>query len=153
MQELISKKYIFVDKDYESQDQVFEDLGSVLINDGYATVEYIEALKEREKKFPTGLPTNYIKIAIPHTEPRFVNKPCILVAKLAKPVTFNEMGKFDSPIDIDMIIMLALNDGKTHLNTLQKVMDIISDQEILGRLKTDNTCDGIYETFQVALNK
>lgn len=153
MQELISKKYIFTDKVYESQDEVFEDLGEILLEDGYVKTSYVEALKEREKNFPTGLPTGSLKIAIPHTEPQFVEKPCIVVAKLAKPVFFNEMGKIDSPIAIELVIMLALNDGKKHLKTLQKIMDIISDQEILAQLKAADSCEAIYQAFQLALNK
>ena len=152
MQELISKKYIFTDKEYQNRDAVFEELGKMLIDDGYAKPSYIKALKEREKNFPTGLKTSSLRIAIPHTDASHVLKPCIVVSKLAKPVEFNEMGKIQTPMDVDMIIMLALNDGKKHLTMLQKVISIIGDHELLSLLEKAKTNDEIFEFFNDVLN-
>lgn len=152
MQELISKKYIFVDKTYEDQDALFEELGQMLIQDGFAEPNYVEALRQREEKFPTGLQTSRLKIAIPHTEPQYVKKPCIVVTKLAKPVVFNEMGKLDAPIPVDMVVMMAINDGKRHLSTLQKIVSIMGDEVLLDKLNGANTCDEIYEVFDHVIN-
>ena len=152
MQELISKKYIFVDKTYEDQDALFEELGQMLIQDGFAEPNYVEALRQREEKFPTGLQTSRLKIAIPHTEPQYVKKPCIVVTKLAKPVEFNEMGKVNSPISVDMVVMMAINDGKRHLSTLQKIVSIMGDEDLLDKLNEANTCNEIYEVFNHVIN-
>ncbi|MBO0409636.1 PTS sugar transporter subunit IIA [Enterococcus hulanensis] len=152
MQELISKKYIFVDKTYKDQDALFEELGQMLIDDGFAKPNYIDALRQREEKFPTGLQTSRLKIAIPHTEPQYVNKPCIVVTKLAEPVVFNEMGKNDSPISVDMVVMMAINDGKRHLSTLQKIVSIMGDDALLDQLNSANTCNEIYEVFDYVIN-
>ena len=124
----------------------------MLIDDGYAKPSYINALKEREKNFPTGLKTSSLRIAIPHTDASHVLKPCIVVTKLAKPVEFNEMGKIQTPIDVDMIIMLALNDGKKHLAMLQKVISIIGDPDQLALLEKAETSDEIFEFFNNVLN-
>ncbi|MBP1042302.1 PTS sugar transporter subunit IIA [Vagococcus sp. BWB3-3] len=152
MESLISKDYIFVKKTYENSDEVFEDLGKLLINQGYAKPTYIDALKTREEKFPTGLLTNGLGVAIPHTEASQVIKSRIVVAKLTKPVHFNEMGKVATPIDVDMIIMLALNDGKKHLEALQKIISIVGNHELLKALESADTCDAIYDVFDEVIN-
>lgn len=152
MQELISKKYIFTDKTYNNSDEVFEDLGNMLIRDGFAKSSYVQALKEREKTFPTGLMTSGLRLAIPHTDASHVLKSCIVVVKLAKPVLFNEMGKIQTPMSVDMIIMLVLNDGKKHLAMLQKITSIFDNQTLLTKLEDAKTKDQIFEVLEGILN-
>ena len=41
-----------------------------LLDRKLVTVDYPQAVKDREKKFPTGLPTSPIGVAIPHTDPQ-----------------------------------------------------------------------------------
>lgn len=38
------------------RDELLEALGSAVINAGFAKDTYVDALKERERDFPTGLP-------------------------------------------------------------------------------------------------
>ncbi|MBU5585366.1 PTS sugar transporter subunit IIA, partial [Enterococcus sp. S181_ASV_20] len=49
---------------------------------------YQQAVIERERIFPTGLPTKGINVAIPHTDSIHVKKEGFLVGVLEKPVTF-----------------------------------------------------------------
>lgn len=61
--------------------------------------------------FPTGLPTEPIGIAIPHTDAERVNRGASAVGVLPQPVVFTEMGcDDDSFVDVYAIVVLAIHD-------------------------------------------
>ena len=153
IEELLKKEYIYMDLSVGSQDELFEVLGGRLILDGYGKASYVQALKDREKKYPTALPTEEIIIAIPHTDCKYVNKSCICIAKLKEPIIFQEMGNNDSEVKVGMVFMLALNDASTHLNTLQKVISMFSNHEMLVQLKKAATVDEIYDLVLGAVSE
>lgn len=117
-----------------SQEQLLDRLSADLFKTGYVTEGFSAAVKQRESKYPTGLPTHPIAIAIPHTDPEFVTRPGIAVAKLNAPVTFREMGSNDRYVEAAIIFVLCLPDGKSQLATLQKLMTAVSQPEKLARL-------------------
>ena len=46
---------------------------------GYVNENYLNGLIARERKFPTGLITKYLNIALPHSECEYVEKPFVLL--------------------------------------------------------------------------
>ena len=56
-----------------------------LLRDGSITEDFIEAAVERERVFPTGLPTK-IGVALPHTEAKYVLKESISIVTLKNTV-------------------------------------------------------------------
>ena len=91
---------------------------------GYVKDGFFQALVEREKSFPTGLPMEGdIKAAIPHADPAYVIKPAVAVGVLKNPVAFGEMGSSDRMVMCKLIFVLALKDSKNHLDLLRNLMD------------------------------
>ena len=58
----------------ENEQEIFEQLGGVLVSEGYCKESYVKALSEREKVYPTGVLAGNIGVAIPHTDPCYVPK-------------------------------------------------------------------------------
>jgi len=115
--------------------QVLQQLAEILIEKGYADRELSTAIIERERKFPTGLELKEgVNVAIPHADAKYVKKPAIVVAKLAKPVKFQHMVD-KKEIDVDTIFLLALNDPHSQIQTLQKLASSFEDEKILSRIK------------------
>ncbi|MGI6501168.1 MAG: PTS sugar transporter subunit IIA [Anaerostipes sp.] len=148
--ELIKKEYIYENLSVKNQDEVFEVMGGQLVEDGIAKESYVQALKDREAVFPTGLPTAGITIAMPHTDSNHVNEGCISIAKLQNPVSFHEMGNKKKTLDVEMIFMLALNDPTMHLKMLQKIIGMFSDKAVLNELKDAKTSEEIYKVVKKA---
>ena len=124
-----SEQLIFAGMEAESSDDIFEKMGSALIDSGKCRESYIEALKEREKVFHTG-------VAIPHTDPEHVIDSAIAIAVLKNPVEFYHMGTNPSEgmkVSVTFVIMLAIA-GKQHLEMLQKAIQLIQDQDVLQNL-------------------
>lgn len=107
-----------------------------IVKDGF-----IEALLKREKEYPTGLPVNP-GVAIPHTDGTLVNEDRLVFATLKNPVTFAEMGGSDENIiDIHIVILMAIKDGKKHLETLRQLIDSIKKEEFIKGLFNSKNSD------------
>lgn len=142
---LVRKEYIYENLSVKNQEEAFDVMGKRLVRDGITKESYVQALKDREKNFPTGLATAGIVIAMPHTDSSHVNEGCIAIAKLKDPVKFHEMGNKKNLLNVEMIFMLALNDPTMHLEMLQKIIGMFSNQEILKQLKDAETSEQIYD--------
>ena len=70
----LNENLIVPDLEAKSSDEVFEKLGGLFIAEGYCRDTYVDALKDREKDFPTGVNMGSIGIAIPHTDKQHVIK-------------------------------------------------------------------------------
>lgn len=129
---LFHKNLIFLN--YESSNQVtlLNEFSQILYEKGYVKNSYAKAIIEREEKFPTGLNTPGVKLAMPHTYPQHVLKSAILVATLKQPIIFKEMGNASNTVNAQLIFMLAVTDPKGHLSILSKLLSIFSDEAKLS---------------------
>lgn len=131
--DLINEKYIYVDLEVSSKEELFEFLGAELMNESVVKETFVDALKEREVDYPTGLPLP-IGVAIPHTDSSHVNSDQLVIATLLNPVKFVEMGAEDDEVDVKLIIMIVMNDGKDHLNILQNIISTVQNEGIVKQV-------------------
>lgn len=106
---------------------VLTALAAHLQEAGAVGEDFAEALRAREREYPTGLPTP-IPTAIPHADPAHVRVPGLAVATLARPVPFGEMGVRDGRVDVHLVAMPLLTDAREHLAALQALMGLLSDE-------------------------
>jgi len=132
--ESLNEDLIVTSMDAKTTDDVFARLGGLLVQQGYAKESYVAALAEREAEFPTGLNLGEYGIAIPHTAVEHVNKGATAIATLKEPVRFVEMATDDDPVDARVIFMLAVVDPKDHIEELQRILKIVTDQEVIKAL-------------------
>ncbi|OUQ55944.1 PTS galactitol transporter subunit IIA [Tyzzerella sp. An114] len=103
---------------------------------------YKEAILKREKIYPTGLDCKGINIAIPHADIQNVNEAAICVGVLKSPVLFNIMDEPDNTVEINLVIMLALTEAHGHIDILNKIVNLIQNQdELRAILKSENVED------------
>lgn len=94
---------------------------------------WLAAAVDREKEFPTGLPTP-IPVAIPHTDSMHVKASGIGFFRLVQPVTFGEMGSTDSTVEVSIIIPLLITDPKDQVDLLMKVVTAVQDLDFMKKL-------------------
>lgn len=131
----------------DSSDDIFEALGGELVKQGYCKESYVQALKNREAEFPTGINTGEKGVAIPHTDVSHVNKKGIAIATIKKSVSFMEMGTDDEYVNVQVVFMLAV-DEKGHLELLQAILGILQDQEVLNQLIEAKDAEEIIEIIK-----
>lgn len=131
-QSLLHESLTLLDYEAPNQTTLLENLAEVLRAEGFVKDSFARAIIQREEKFPTGLNTPAVQLAMPHADPQHVERAGILVARLKSPIRFKEMGGSGKDVDARLIFMLAVADPKEHLATLGKLMAIFSDGEKLS---------------------
>ena len=131
---MISLDFMYCQYTVDNKEQLFDQLSDTLQEKGIVNEGFAQALKDREKDFPTGLPVKH-GVAIPHTDGSLVNSDQLIFATLTNPVVFNEMGgEDDDTIDVSVIVMLAVKDGPKHLEVLQKLIESIQKEGFVDSL-------------------
>lgn len=141
---LFDESMILELEDVNSNTQALTLLTDYLLEKGYVKEGYKEAILEREASFPTGLSTGAINIAIPHADTSYVNQAALCVGISKKPVKFSAMDEPDHQIDVNIVIVLALKEAHGHLEMLQKVVELIKDQDNLKSIVTANDKEPVY---------
>lgn len=151
----IDKELMMIGVEFGTKEGVLKAMGTLLHEKGYVTDDFIENVLEREENFPTGLPTVPYAIAIPHTDTDKVISPKIAFATLKEPVSFSAMGNSDSQIDVKIIFMLALNAPEKQLTTLQNLIEMVQDEQVvtkLGAVQSIDECSEILTDFEKRKN-
>lgn len=133
--ELFSKKVILFHQDVKNQDEIFEKLNRNLFTKGVVNDGFLAAIKKREKNFPTGLKLESgFGVAIPHTDPEFVNEDQIGFMSLNTPIQFRQMGSDTEVVKVKMIFILCLKEAHKQLDKLQNLMTLFGDDAKIKKL-------------------
>jgi PTS system galactitol-specific IIA component len=121
--------------DAENADEVIRNIGGKLLYAGYVREGFVEAVLERERTIPTGLPlSGEHNAAIPHTEVGNVIKPGIGLATLVRPVAFHNMVSPEETVDVRLVFVLALDQPKSQIEMLKEVAQILQRPGVINAL-------------------
>lgn len=109
---------------------------------------YCQAVIEREREYPTGVPTAYYDVAIPHSQSDHVLIPGIAVAKMRKSVQFYSMGAEDEPLQAEVVILLAVKDPESQLNMLRSLMGLFEEESAMLTIREATDATTIYEAIR-----
>ena len=79
-----------------------------------------------------------IGVAIPHSDAEHINEEFISVVTVNEPVVFKSMEDANKTVDVSIIFVLGLRKAEDQLATLQAIMQVIQDPEVLDRLLEAN---------------
>jgi PTS system galactitol-specific IIA component len=119
----------------DTKEEVLEILSNIAIKAGYAKPGYYEAILEREEKYPTGLHTPEIEVAIPHADAEWANEPSLTIGMLENPVTFEPMGEEGGDVAVEIVFMLTIKEPKEQINFLQAFSTLMGEPEVLLAFK------------------
>jgi PTS system galactitol-specific IIA component len=147
---LLDQNLVMINLEADTQQEALEKLAGRLYETGYVKDTYAQAILEREKVFPTGLPTEGYGVAIPHTDVEHVHKPAVALGILQKPVKFNLMGDLnpESQVDVQIMFMLAIKEPHMQLELLQDIMEMIQDQELLKKMVEAKNVEALIQTTE-----
>ena len=132
--EQLTENLIFPELEVKNSSEIMEKMGAAFIREGLCKESYINALINRESEFPTGIDIDGFGIAIPHTDVSHVNESGIGIATLRKPVKFIQMGTDDEEVETRVVVMLAVDNPQKHLSTLQSILEVLQDKNVLYQL-------------------
>lgn len=146
---MLSDKIVLLDESASNDQEALAKLADRLIESGAVKPSYKPAILQREVDFPTGLTTDKIGIAIPHTDAEHVNYDQIGVLRLRDPVTFLQMGDGEE-IPVKFVFMLALKEAHAQLGMLQTLVALIQNETKIQQLLLAKNAEEIIETLKSA---
>ena len=142
----IKRDLVQLDLKVADRDDFFDRAIDELLRLGYVKESFRDAIKVREGKFPTALPTAPEAVAIPHADPEHINEPFILAARLASPVSWHEMGRNDATHPVRFVFMLGFTRSDGHVKLLQVLLQNIQDADFMAALDAATTAEQYYTT-------
>jgi PTS system galactitol-specific IIA component len=147
----IEKNLVHVFNTSVTREEAINTLATHLLENGYVKDSFAKAVLEREKVFPTGLPTEPVGVAIPHTDAEHVLASALAVGILSHPVTFLEMGSLDVTVDVHIISMMAISDPKAVMPVLRNLALAYQDHEFLASLKNSRDQQMVLDLFKTRI--
>ncbi len=130
----LDENLIFINKNFENKNIFFEFIEQQASKCGYIKNGYAEALSNREENYPTGLQLNKNGVAIPHTDTKFIKKEFISLITFETPLLFKSMEDSDKKIEVKAAFILGLKDPNSQLETLQQIVEIIQNEEVIDTI-------------------
>ena len=139
------QEIMLFNEDAKSSTEVITKLASQLEKRGLVKKDFLNHTLIREDRFPTGLATEGLGIAIPHTDSKYVNQSQIAFASLNKPVLFKNMVNINEEIPVSLVFMIAMASPHEQVNLLQNLMDLFQSEQILEKLYACTTKNDVLE--------
>lgn len=154
MSHLFSKESVFV-SNATSKEEVFAEVSEALIKSGVVKENFLEHVLEREKNYPTAISLAniskaYPNVAIPHTEPEFVNNTKIVPVKLTNSLVFQNMSSRHKDITVDFLFVILNADKASQVHLLSDLVAFFEtqDKDALAEFFTLTDTDAIYDYLQ-----
>lgn len=88
---------------------LFDSIAAKLESIKFVNRGYKEGLKVREQEFPTGLKTEFLDIALPHSDTKYIERPFIFVVKNKKSLEMKQMGD-NQEMKVNYFFFLGIKD-------------------------------------------
>ena len=139
----------------DNQEQLFDQVATLLEEKKVVTDTYRSELIEREKMFPTGLDMEFLgkdlpNVAIPHTDTIHNLTENVVVIRLAKPVTFHNMIAPDKEVEVSLLFFIINNSNSSQTNILAQLMDFFTGNGHLEALSKITEPEALFQYISEA---
>ncbi len=135
---VINQDLVLLDLKASNSEEVLNALSDRLFERGFVKASFKEAVLERERSFPTGIPS-LIPVAIPHTDAHHNLHSALAVGVLAEPIEFHVMGFDEETTPVRLVFMLTLTEPKSQAAWLGRLTKIIRQPTILEEFLSAHT--------------
>ena len=133
---------IYLNRDFSGREEMFNEIGKVLIEKEMVKPVYIEEILKREENFPTGLDLGYMQVAMPHVEAKYVNDNAVFIVTTKKGVEF-ENAEDDGMVNSKIIFGLIIKDSDKHLDFLMKLVELYQKEDVLKKIYDSNDVEEV----------
>ncbi|MDD4370365.1 MAG: PTS sugar transporter subunit IIA [Anaerostipes sp.] len=126
-------KVIAIEKKVTTSEEAIKVCGATLEEAGLVDTEFVNACLTREKEFPTGI-ASIKPVAIPHCKHDGIKQNSICLLRTETPVEFYRMEDPEETVKVNLIFNLAIKDSKEHLEVLQQLIQLISNEAMVEEL-------------------
>lgn len=130
----------------QTEQEAFQIIAEKLQAAGMVNQDYLAGITKREEAFPTGLITQHLNIDLPHSDPEFVKKPFVFIARLTNTVGCKQMGD-SQEMDVKDLFFLGIKDGKGQVGLLQAFMNLFMDETFVQKYQAVESPKEMYQLF------
>ena len=139
----------------DNQEQLFDQVATLLEEKKVVTDTYRSALIEREKNVPNRLDMEFLgkdlpNVAIPHTDTIHNLTENVVVVRLAKPVTFHNMIAPDKEVEVSLLFFIINNSSSSQTNILAQLMDFFTGNGHLEALSKITEPEALFQYISEA---
>ncbi|MBV1758409.1 MAG: PTS sugar transporter subunit IIA [Dethiosulfatibacter sp.] len=117
----------------------------LLVTNGHVKETYYDSVVAREEIYPTGLPTEGVRIAIPHASSEDIIESTIGMAILETPVVFNNMADDSEELDVKIVFLIANAASTEQPKILKQLMEKFSDEDLLISLSESQSAEVVMD--------
>ncbi|MFJ5315702.1 PTS galactitol transporter subunit IIA [Pectobacterium versatile] len=118
---------------FKNYDEVLEHIHEKLRSEGIVKDSYLNALREREAEYPTGILLDGYSVAIPHCDSKHANHPSIYIIRLPEPVLVNQADG-DEKLWIKLVVNLVVTDPTDQLQLLKALFSRLQMEDFYHKL-------------------
>lgn len=146
IKELFQPELIDLQVQANSEEELFAVIAERLLELGYVYSDYLTGITLRERNFPTGLITQHLNIALPHSDTEYVKKPFIYIVRLKQPVIVRQMGDNQEMLVKD-IFFLGIKEPTKQVGLLQLLITLFQEEAFMEALKNVEESEAMYALF------
>ncbi|MGC1067822.1 PTS galactitol transporter subunit IIA [Pantoea agglomerans] len=113
--------------DFKSYDEVLQHIHERQNAAGIVKDTYLEALREREAMYPTGILLDGYSVAIPHCDSTHANTPSVYIIRLPEPVEVSQADG-DDKLPVRLVINLVVTDPSNQLQLLKSLFSNLQNK-------------------------
>lgn len=146
IKELFQPELIDLQVQANSEEELFAVIAERLLELGYVYSDYLTGITLRERDFPTGLITQHLNIALPHSDTEYVKKPFIYIVRLKQPVIVRQMGDNQEMLVKD-IFFLGIKEPTKQVGLLQLLITLFQEEAFMEALQNVEESEAMYALF------
>jgi len=150
---LLDPSLVLIDMEARDSADAITRLGELLFSRGYVDDRFVAAALAREAKFPTGLATQGMHIALPHAETEYVRTSRVAIGILRETVPFHRMDDPQNLVQAKAVFMLAIADPNTQVLALQQLAELFQDGVTLARVAAARSPEHVLEALLEGLRR
>ena len=139
MQNMFNTDLIDLSASVSDEQELFDLVGTRVIEKGFANLGYISGLEKRELSYPTGLKFPEIPMALPHVDPKYIKKPFIY----DKPIDVKQMGD-SADMQSSNFLFLGLKDGAKQPKLLAEIMAAFQNKQFVSAFQNADDKEAMY---------
>ena len=104
LKDLMENGY-YIEMDVRNTEEFFKTLYPFLLKKSYVNESFLDAIEEREGRFPTGIEMEQYNIALPHVDSIHVKQNALILCRLIQPITFRKMDETTKLLQVKVVFL------------------------------------------------
>lgn len=152
-QQLFQENLIFQES-FKNINEAFATMAKRFIQADLVKNSYEEAIKKREKEFPTGIDLSVIgadlpSVAIPHTEREHCKVTKVILVKLDQVISVGNMMNPSQELQNVRYLFMILNSADSEqAGILSKIMELVANAEKIKALEKAEDRESLYKVVK-----